>query len=59
MKKYITPKMKISMFQNITQTAESTASSVPGTVYIGGLEGVADKTQVTLSNVREITKFIF
>lgn len=59
MKKYITPNMKINMFLDITETAESLASDITNPTYVNGLQEVDQKTQVNLSNVREITRFIY
>lgn len=58
MKKYITPNMDIRIFSNLTETAESISEATP---YVAGLEGIPDesKTQVTMSEMNEITKFTF
>lgn len=59
MKRYITPKIKISMFQSIIETADPVIASSVTPEYVTGLEKIDKKAKVNLTEMKEITQFTF
>lgn len=61
MKKYITPNMKINMFQSIIETVDPVIASGVTDGYVSGLNrsDIQSKTRVNLEDMKEITKFTF
>lgn len=57
MKKYITPRMDIRIFNNLAETGEVTSS----TEYVEALKSMPDnnKAQVQLDAMTKITQFAF
>lgn len=60
MKEYTMPSMSVRIFSNLTETAENTVASV-ATPYVTGLASISEnnKAQVTMNNMKQITKFTF
>ena len=59
MKKYITPNMDIRIFSDITETTDSSVD--PNAEYVTGLKDLDDsaRAKVTMTQMKEITKFTF
>lgn len=59
MNKYTIPKMNIRSFSSAIKTAENSTSAAQN--YVGALENIPDanKTQVNLLQLNEITKYKF